>query len=357
MADKLKVGVIFGGQSGEHEVSLISATSIINNMDRDKYQPILIGITKEGKWLLYRGDEGLIKDGRWQKFGVPVIFPPDPSYKCLIVQDGTYKSIPVDIMFPVLHGPRGEDGTIQGVFEMAGIPYVGCGVVSSSVGMDKVVSKELFKAHGLPQCDFVGVLKNTYLEDREGVIKNIEDRLGYPCFVKPANMGSSVGISKARNRQQLMEGLDLAGRYDTKIIVEQCIKGREIECSVLGNHQPMASTVGEILPSNEFYDYDAKYRDQGASKLIIPAPLDDEKIDEIRGLAVKAFKILNCSGLARADFFLEEGTQRVLINELNTMPGFTDISMYPKLWEASGISYGELIDRLIQLALEKQKFK
>ncbi|MGI6113246.1 MAG: D-alanine--D-alanine ligase family protein [Mahellales bacterium] len=357
VADKLKVGIIFGGQSGEHDVSLMSVSSIIKNMDRDKYELILIGITKEGKWLLYRGDEELIEGGGWQSLGIPVIFPPDPSYKCLILQDGTHKRIELDIMFPVLHGPRGEDGTIQGLFEMAGIPYVGCGVIPSSVGMDKAVSKDIFRAHGLPQCDFVSVLKSAYLKDGDSIIKGIEDKLGYPCFIKPANMGSSVGISKAHNRQELIQGLDLASRYDNKIVVEQFIKGREIECSVLGNDRPMASTVGEILPSKEFYDYDAKYRDQGASKLIIPAHLDKEKIDEIRGLAIKAYKALNCSGLSRVDFFLEGENQRVLINEVNTMPGFTRISMYPKLWEASGIPYGELIDRLIQLALDRHRFR
>ncbi|MFY9176557.1 MAG: D-alanine--D-alanine ligase family protein [Caldicoprobacterales bacterium] len=348
-----KVAVLFGGKSGEHEVSLVSATSIIENIDRDKYQLYLIGITKEGHWRYYDGDTEKIKTGEWEQESKKVVFPGDPSYRGFFLIEDPSKIYQVDAIFPVMHGPYGEDGTVQGLFELAHIPYVGCDVLSSSTGMDKIMAKAIFASAGLPQGKYVGVYRHEIERDWERVIASIENSFPYPVFVKPANMGSSVGISKAKNREELVKALDLAGQYDYKIIVEEFIDGREIECAVLGNFEPKASVLGEILPSNEFYDYYAKYQDGGQSKLLIPAPVSAEKSHEIRELAVKAYKALGCTGLSRVDFFLERNTEKVYLNEVNTMPGFTQISMYPKLWEATGISYSDLIDKLIQLAIER----
>lgn len=350
---KQKLAVLFGGRSGEHEVSLISATSIIQNIDKNKYELYLIGITKEGHWLYYDGDIQKIKTGEWEKEAKKVVFPGDPSYKGFFLLEDPQKIYPVDVIFPVMHGPYGEDGTIQGLFELAHIPYVGCDVLSSSTGMDKLMAKAIFASAGLPQGKYVGAYRHEIEMDAEKVVAIIEEAFPYPVFVKPANMGSSVGISKAKDREELLKALDIAGQFDEKIIIEEFIDGREIECAVLGNYEPKASVLGEILPSNEFYDYQAKYQDGGKSKLLIPAPIPSDKSDEIRELAIRAYKALGCSGLTRVDFFLERKTGKVYLNEVNTMPGFTEISMYPKLWEATGISYPDLIDKLIQLAIER----
>jgi len=349
----LKVAILFGGQSGEHEVSLESATSVINNMDPKRYIIYKIGITKRGEWRYFDGDVSKIVTGEWEMESKPVVFPPDPSYKGFYLMDDPNKIYPVDVVFPVLHGPNGEDGTVQGLLELAKIPYVGCNVLSSSAAMDKGMAKAIFASFGLPQGRYLVVLKHRLHREMEMVINDIEERFTYPVFIKPANMGSSVGITKAHDRQKLIEGLWEAAKYDRKIVVEEYIKGREIECAVLGNNEPQASIPGEILPSNEFYDYHAKYQDGGLSKLLIPAPLSEEKKKEIQGLAIKAYKALECSGLARVDFFVDKENGKVYINEVNTMPGFTRISMYPKLWEATGISYSRLIDRLIELAQER----
>lgn len=353
----IKVLVLFGGKSGEHEISLISASSIIRNIPKDKYDLYTIGITKEGRWLYFDGSPDEIEDGSWERNSKPAILPPDPSFKGFFLLDNPGKLFPVDLVFPVLHGPMGEDGTIQGLLEMSMLPYVGCGVLSSSLAMDKLMAKALFASENISQGEYLGLRRQDIIDDLYNQIHRIEDSFSYPIFIKPANMGSSVGISKARSSEELEKALYLACEYDERIIAEEFIDGREIECAVLGNDKPKASILGEILPSKDFYDYEAKYEDGDKSKLIIPADLDDDKMEEIKEMALLAYSLLDCRGLARVDFFLEKNTQRVLINEINTMPGFTNISMYPKLWEASGIAYDDLIDRLIELALERYDVK
>lgn len=357
MVQPLRVAVLFGGQSGEHEVSLESATSVIKNMDSSQYFIYLIGITKAGEWRYYDGDIDKIITGEWEKESKPVVFPGDPSYKGFFLMEDPAKIYPVDVVFPVMHGPHAEDGTIQGLLELANIPYVGCDVLSSSTAMDKAMAKVIFASFGLPQGQYKVILKHQLQEDLETVVREVEEEFSYPVFVKPANMGSSVGITKAHNREKLIEGLREAAKYDRKIVIEEYINGREIECAILGNNEPQASVLGEIVPSSEFYDYHAKYQDGGKSVLIIPANLSDEKVQEIQKLAIKAYRALDCSGLARADFFVDRENGKVYLNEVNTMPGFTQISMYPKLWEATGISYSKLINRLIELAQERFKEK
>ncbi|MFO7294759.1 MAG: D-alanine--D-alanine ligase family protein [Clostridia bacterium] len=357
MPQKLKVAVLFGGQSGEHEVSLMSCASVVKNMDRNKYDIYFIGITKTGRWLLFEGDVEDIQSGRWEATSKPIVFPGDPSFKGFFLVDNPSHIYKVDVVFPIMHGPHAEDGTIQGLLELANIPYVGCDVVASSVAMDKAMAKAVFSSCGLPQGKYLVVLRQQFEQEPQPIIDAIESYLGYPCFVKPSNMGSSVGITKAHDRQELIEGLKEAGRYDRKLVVEAFINGREIECAVLGNNDPQASVLGEIIPCNEFYDYNAKYFDDGKSQLIIPADLPEEKAQEIRQLAVKAYKALDCSGMARVDFFVDKDTLEVFVNEVNTIPGFTRISMYPKLWEATGVPYSTLIDRLIELALDRFKEK
>jgi len=357
MPEKIKLALLFGGQSGEHEVSLMSCTSIAKNISPQKCDVYYIGITKSGKWYLFEGNVEDIQKGEWERNSKPIVFPGDPSFQGFFLIEHPSEIYPVDVVFPVMHGPHAEDGTIQGLLELANIPYVGCDVVASSVAMDKVMAKAVFASHGLPQGDYRVVYRYEFESNPRQVLDDIESSLGYPCFIKPANMGSSVGITKACNRNQLLDGLNYAGKYDRKILVEAFINGREIECSVMGNNFPRASIVGEIIPCNEFYDYNAKYFDDGKSALIIPAELPEEKAEEIRRLAVKAYKALDCSGMARIDFFVERDTQMVFINEVNTIPGFTKISMYPKLWEAAGVSYSDLIDRLIQLAFDRFKEK
>ena len=353
---KLRVGVVFGGRSGEHEVSLTSAAGVMKAIDKNKYEVTPIGIAKTGQWLV-GGD--VHRQLLAAAAGHPVIenardraelaerVPPLASLALWTAESG-----PLDVIFPVLHGPFGEDGTVQGFLELVDLPYVGAGVTASAAGMDKAISKDIFRAHGLPIVIHRVFLRKTWQVDPAAVVAECEAAMPYPMFVKPANMGSSVGIHKAGNRAELQAGLADAARYDRKLIVEQGLEAREIEVSVLGNDEPVASVPGEIIPSREFYSYAAKYIDD-SSDLLIPAPLSPEHAEMIRELAIMAYKALDCSGLARCDFLLEKATGEVFVNELNTMPGFTPISMYPKLWEASGISYSELIDRLIELALER----
>lgn len=361
MAGKKRVAVIFGGQSPEHEVSRTSAQSVINNIDRDKYDVKIIGITKEGKWLPYDGPTELLSTGEWKE----IAEKNTASIKKITdITNNTAKDIftasgevngnsSVDVIFPVLHGCNGEDGTVQGLFELAGIPYVGCGVLGSALGMDKAYSKIIFEKAGLPQGKYLVFTRKQLFADAERAAEEVEKLLTYPCFVKPSNAGSSVGVSKARNRSELFSAFEFAARYDRKILVEEFIDGREIECAVLGNEDPIASTVGEVIPCNDFYDYEAKYSSESTSRIQIPADLPEDTILQIRDYAVRAFKALDCSGLSRVDFFVHKATGKVYINEINTLPGFTSISMYPKLWEATGIPYKELISRLIDLAIER----
>ncbi len=352
-AKKLRVGVLFGGQSGEHEVSLSSARGVMNAMDKTKYEVIPIGITKSGQWLTGTNVHQKLLEAA---VGHPVLgnLPAAVDEKSLILPIS--ETGPLDVVFPVLHGPFGEDGTVQGFLDLVGIPYVGAGVLASAAGMDKAVCKDIFKAHHLPIVAHLVFLRSEWLHAPDAALDRCEAELPYPMFVKPANMGSSVGIHKCKNREQLRAGLTDAARYDRKLIVEQGVDAREIEVSVLGNDNPMASVPGEIIPSREFYSYAAKYIDNN-SGLLIPAPLEPAQVEEVQQLAITAFKVLDGSGLARCDFLLDKPTGKIYLNEVNTMPGFTPISMYPKLWEASGLPYGELIDRLIELALERHAEK
>ncbi len=352
--NKKTVAVLFGGQSSEHEVSRMSATTILSHMDSEKYYIIPVGITKSGQWMIYNGPVENIKTGEWEKFGTPAILSPDATQGGLLkLVGGKGKEIPVDVVFPVLHGLYGEDGTVQGLLELAKIPYVGCGVLSSAVSMDKVYTKIIAKQARIPQTESLVV----YQEDlgKKTVFTKVERKLGYPVFIKPSNAGSSVGVSRAANRQGLEEGLRLAAEQDRKILVEKEVVGQEVECAVLGNgSKAKASSVGEILSAGQFYDYHSKYENE-ESRTIIPARLSEETIEKIRRMAVKVFAAMDGTGLARVDFFVEKDTNRIIFNELNTMPGFTSISMYPQLWEAAGIGLGELIDQLIALGLEKRE--
>ncbi len=360
---KVRVGVIFGGRSGEHEVSLISARSVIEAMDRGKYEVVPVGISKDGGWLAC-GDPILALSSGAAAGSRPAALLAEPSRHGIIILEAeptrrALKAIQagrLDVVFPVLHGPYGEDGTVQGLLELAGIPYVGAGVAASAVGMDKALFKDVMRAHGLPVVPDVVIKRKDWEQLRQQTVAQIESRLGYDVFVKPANLGSSVGISKAHNREELERALDEAARYDRKLLVEQAVNAREIEVSVLGNDDPVASVAGEIVPGNEFYDYAAKYLD-GTSQLLIPAPIPEVTAARVRQLAVEAYQAIDCAGMARADFLLDRQSGAVYISEVNTIPGFTPISMYPKLWEASGISYTELLDRLIQLALERHRDK
>jgi len=343
---RLRVGVVFGGKSGEHEVSLQSAASIISSLDADEYEVVPIAIEKSGRWQV--GPEALKQLASSVQSEVAL------SQEVAMIPPTLGQEI--DVIIPVLHGSYGEDGTIQGMLEMLDLPYVGAGVLASAVGMDKVFMKKLFAAAGLPQVNYTFYTRGHFESYPDAVMDDIESNLGYPCFVKPANLGSSVGISKAKDRATLMSGLELAARFDRKIIVEQGVEVRELEVAVLGNDEPLASVAGEVVPSNEFYDYNAKYL-SGESVLMIPAQLSNELMLEIRELAIRAFQALDCTGLARVDFFVEKNTNRVLVNEINTMPGFTKFSMYPKLWEATGLPYKDLVRRLVELAVERYKEK
>jgi D-alanine-D-alanine ligase len=360
MPKKIRVGVIFGGRSAEHEVSIVSAASVIGALDRSKYEVLPIGITPEGRWLSSEKALELLKQ-RADVENLPEhILVPDPRKQGLLeLKDSSAQLSPqqIDVVFPVLHGSYGEDGTIQGLFELADIPYVGSGVLGSAVGMDKVVQKQLLRQMKIPVTPDVWFFMGEFRTNSKKLIGVIEKLLRYPCFVKPANLGSSIGISKAHNRRELVEAIRLAGEYDLKILVERSVENaREIECSVLGNDQPIASVPGEIVPSNEFYDYDAKYVD-GKSTPVIPARLLKAVIKKIQEYSVESFRVLNCAGMARVDFLIARKNNAVFLNELNTIPGFTSISMYPKLWQASGLSYSDLLDRLVQLAIERHKAK
>jgi D-alanine-D-alanine ligase len=343
---KLHVAVLFGGRSGEHEVSLMSARSVLSVLDPAKYEVTQIGITREGQWLT--GEDVIGKFERGKLNGLSSFtFSPDPS---AVTRPPSF----FDVFFPVLHGTFGEDGTLQGLFELADVAYVGAGVVGSSVGMDKGIFRDVMVARGIPVVDTMLVLRAEIERDMLPVIERAEKIGEYPLFTKPANLGSSVGVTKCSNRSDLQEGLMEAASFDRRVLIQKGIRNaREIEVSVLGNDQPVASVCGEVLPSREFYSYESKYID-GTSGLLIPAPLPEEVSECIRDYAVRAYRAIDCSGMARVDFFVEKDTNRVYLNELNTIPGFTKISMYPKLWEASGLPYPKLVDRLIELAMERK---
>jgi D-alanine-D-alanine ligase len=352
---RLRVGVLFGGRSGEHEVSLSSATSVIRGLDSEKYEVVPIGITKDGRWMVGAGAQKLLPEVL--KTGQRVVLSADPNVAALVPLDETRAgALRVDVVFPVLHGTFGEDGTVQGLLELAGLPYVGAGVLGSAVGMDKDMQKRLFRHAGLPVAEFLAIPRAEWEKDRQKVLGTVTRRFRFPIFTKPATLGSSVGMTKVHTPRELPAALDLAAEYAQKILVERAITGREIEVSVLGNEEPQASLPGEIVPHREFYDYTAKYLEEG-TRLIIPALLTQAQITRFQNYAVAAFRAIECTGMARVDFFLAQRTSRIYVNEINTIPGFTAISMYPKLWEASGLSFSQLLDRLIELALEQHREK
>lgn len=356
--DKIRVVVLFGGRSGEHEVALMSAKSVLSALNPDKYDVIQVGVNHQGAWLAGENVLECMTSGKPNSLK-PVVMLPDPTRKGIYYLQGDPPNeklkfmTHVDVIFPVLHGTFGEDGTVQGLFELAEIAYVGAGVLGSSLGMDKAVFKDVMRTHQIKVVDSITVTRREIIDQMERVLERAEMLADYPLFVKPVNLGSSVGVSKCRNRSDLIEGMLDAARYDRRVLVERGVDAREIEVSVLGNDEPIASIPGEIIPSEEFYSYNAKYHDD-RSQLLIPAPLDDEMIKLVQDTAVRACRAVDCSGMARVDFLLEKGTDQLYLNEINTIPGFTRISMYPKLWNASGISYPELVDRLIELALERQ---
>jgi D-alanine-D-alanine ligase len=395
---KLRVGILFGGRSGEHEVSLLSAASVLNAIDKTKYEVVPIGITKDGRWLTAEHAERLLRGEKQAEMhaessltpqknlragdpestpgaavlatGESVVVPPEPARRGAgltpfqtdaNLRRASDRAINVDVIFPVLHGTFGEDGTIQGLFELADMAYVGAGVLGSSAGMDKDVMKSLFRAAGLPIVKHVTVLRSQFEREPRKVQKLVESNLKYPVFVKPANLGSSVGISKAHDAKELGPAIAEAAKFDRKIVIEEGVggkknKAREIECAVLGNDDPKASVAGEIIPCKEFYDYDAKYLVEG-SEAVIPAKITNAEMKTVQRLAIAAFQAVDCTGLARVDFLMHPKTRKIFVNEINTMPGFTAISMYPKMWTASGVSYPELIDRLIRFGIERHQDK
>ena len=397
---KLRVGILFGGRSGEHEVSLLSAASVVNAIDKTKYEVVPIGITKDGRWLTAEHAERLLQGTNQEQnadksvratqatalragdpeatpgaavlaAGASVVVPPEPSRReaglapfqtdASALRRAADRAINVDVIFPVLHGTFGEDGTIQGLLELADIAYVGAGVLGSAAGMDKDIMKSLFRAAGLPIVKHVTVLRSQFEREPKKVAKLVESKLKYPVFVKPANLGSSVGISKAHDRKELGPAIAEAAKFDRKIVIEEGVggkknKAREIECAVLGNDDPKASIAGEIIPCKEFYDYDAKYLVEG-SEAVMPAKITKAEMKTVQRLAIAAFQAVDCTGLARVDFLMDPKSRRIFVNEINTMPGFTAISMYPKMWVASGVPYPELIDRLIQLGIERHEDK
>jgi D-alanine-D-alanine ligase len=376
---RLRVGVLYGGRSGEHEVSLASAAAVFANLDKTRYEPVPIRIEKDGRWCLADRaptaisaaeviEQARLDAARPLRSGREVHMIARPGEETVLSIDrtggrkdelghATVTGLNLDVMFPVLHGPYGEDGTIQGLLELANVPYVGAGVLASAVGMDKAVMKLVFAAHGLPICPYRTVLRHEWEAARDETLRTLEAALGFPMFVKPANLGSSVGISKAKDAAGLAKALDLAGTFDRKIVVEGAVPdAREIECAVLGNDYPDASVPGEVIPAGEFYDYEAKYIDD-RSRVIIPADLDAAVAEEIRRLSIAAFKAIDGAGMARVDFFLSRPSGAIFVNEVNTIPGFTTISMYAKLWAATGLGYGALLDRLIALALERHAQK
>lgn len=374
---RLRVGVLYGGRSGEHEVSLASAAAVFANVDRTRYEAVPIRIEKDGRWTLAdkpplaSSAAEVIEHARMEaahpvRAGREVHLVPRPGDETMLAIDrsaagdaarATITGLSLDIIFPVLHGPYGEDGTVQGLLELAGVPYVGAGVLASATGMDKAIAKVLFAARGLPVGPYDVVLRREWMHDPSPIARRLVKKLGLPLFVKPANLGSSVGISKVKDASALGPAMDLAAEFDRKIVVEAAVpEAREIECAVLGNDEPQASVPGEIIPSREFYDYEAKYLDEG-SKLLIPAPLNQKETETIRRLSIEAFRAIDGAGMARVDFLVSRADGRTYVNEVNTIPGFTTISMYAKLWEATGVPYPALLDRLIQLALERHAEK
>jgi D-alanine-D-alanine ligase len=351
---KIRIAVLFGGRSGEHSVSLHSAASVMRNLNADRYDLYPLGITRDGGWYWYRGkDMDAVESDDWHKDAVPAVLSPDPTVGGFFAVSDPETVYPLDVVFPVMHGPNAEDGTIQGVCKLAGLPCVGAGVLSSAVSMDKGMTKTILKHAGLNQVPYVVLYRHEWQEREETAIERIESALSYPVFVKPANLGSSVGITKVKERSGLIAALKEADRYDPKLVIEQGVTAWEIECAVLGNEKPRASTVGRIKPCHEFYDYAAKYETGDDSELVIPADIDESIQEQIREMALTAYKALDCAGLARADFFYDPVSGKIYINELNTIPGFTRISMYAKLWAATGLPYPRLCDTLIFLAIEK----
>jgi len=353
---RLRVGILFGGRSGEHEVSLASAASVIRALDPEKYEAVPIGISKDGRWLVGTGAMKMLPEVL--KSGERVMLPAEPSAAMLVpVAPGSGQpSVTVDVVFPVLHGTFGEDGTVQGLLELAGLPYVGAGVLASSVGMDKDVQKRLFEQAGLPVVPFLAVSRSQWEHERVKVLREIKKKFRFPIFVKPATTGSSVGMTRVKAAHEIPAAMDLAAQFGLKIMVERGVNAREIEVSVIGNEDIRASIPGEIIPHREYYDYAAKYL-EGGTQLVIPARLTKKQVATFQDYAVRAFRAIDGTGMSRCDFFLERRTSKIFINELNTIPGFTSISMYPKLWEASGLPYPKLIDRLIELALELHREK
>src|SRR5580658_430159 len=354
---RLRIGILFGGRSGEHEVSLISAASVISALDPGKYEAVPIGITKDGRWLAGTAAHKMLPPALSEVLlsGDRVMLSADPNVAALVpVNASRPDSLRVDVVFPVLHGTFGEDGTVQGLLDLAGLPYVGSGVLGSAVGMDKDVQKRLFLQAKLPVGEFLAIPRAEWEKSRAKVLREIRKKFRFPVFVKPATLGSSVGMTKAHDAKELAAAIDFAGEFAQKILVERSIRGREIELSVLGNEEPTASIPGEIVPHREFYDYAAKYLEEG-TRLLIPAKLTKAQVKKFQEYAVRAFRTLECLGMARVDFFLEHRTGKILLNEINTIPGFTSISMYPKLWEASGLPYRQLLDRLIELALAQHR--
>ncbi|MEA2087844.1 MAG: D-alanine--D-alanine ligase [Candidatus Caldatribacteriota bacterium] len=359
---KIRVGIIFGGKSGEHEVSFCSASSIIKAIDKDKYTLVPIGITKEGRWISPQDSEVALQSGRIEGRNT-VILLNDPSGSALVRIDNNQRLDKnsalekLDVIFPVLHGPHGEDGTVQGLLELANIPYVGAGVAASAISMDKDLMKIIFQQKDLPILKWLTIKRKEWQKDKEKILSLVQDNFEYPLFVKPTNLGSSVGITKVHKKEELEKAIDLASSYDRKILIEEGLEeAREIECGVLGNDEPRASVVGEIKPAREFYDYDSKYIEEG-TQLIIPADLPDEISQEVQRVALRAFKAVDAAGMARVDFFVTKKENKIYLSEINTIPGFTSVSMYPRLWQASGIPYSDLIDQLIQLALERHQDK
>jgi D-alanine-D-alanine ligase len=353
---RMRVGILFGGRSGEHEVSLASAASVIRALDPRKYQAVPIGIAKDGRWLVGRSAHDMLAEVL--KSGERVSLPPDPTSAALVPlgEAAEHRSVAVDVIFPVLHGTFGEDGTVQGLLELAGLPYVGAGVLASAVGMDKDVQKRLFEQAGMPIVPFFAFRRSEWERRRPAILRLIKKKLRFPLFTKPATLGSSVGMTRVKTAKELPAAIDLAAEFGLKIVVERGINGREIEVSVLGNDDIRASIPGEIVPHREFYDYTAKYLEEG-TRLVIPAPLTRKQVIVFQDYAVRSFRAIDGAGMARCDFFLERRSGKIFVNELNTIPGFTAISMYPKLWEASGLPYPRLIDRLIELALELHRQK
>ncbi len=370
MAKKLRVGVIFGGRSGEHEVSIRSARAIIEAIDRKKFDVLPIAITKEGKWLspgeaaqlLPASAQTLLASGLEFTRGDVAILG-DPSHKGLISLDGNASPLPaekLDVVFPALHGPFGEDGTLQGLLEMADVPYVGCGVLASASGMDKVAMKSLFVQAGLPICKHLWFLRSHWQSEQTTVLRKVISQIGFPCFVKPANLGSSVGVSRADDKRSLIQAIDLAANYDRKIIVEEEVEAREIECAILGNDEPKASLPGEYVVHDEaarFLDYEEKYSNTGHVNFVVPAPVSKALTTKIQRMAIRAFQAVDGAGLARVDFFLGRRDKQLLVNELNTMPGLTEVSGYPKMWEASGLAFPQLLESLIELAFARHREK